>query len=99
MRVVIERDAAADVDSPFDGEACSRLGACLDFEPTQPRAAAVPEEEEIRIRLVALDEIVDAVVVEVGCQLRPPEGIPGGDVELQARFRIEIGIPGDEATP
>ena len=73
----------------------SSLGLRLDAPDA--RLPAVPEEEEVGLRLVALDEVLDLVVVGVGAARKPSRRVTQGQVELQARLRIEVGVAGDEA--
>ena len=73
------------------------VGARLDLEAVDAALAAVPEEEEIGLRRVALDEVVDPVVVVEDAELRARHRVARREVELQAGLGLEVGVAGDEA--
>src|SRR5690606_20968276 len=86
------RPGGAAVDRPAAGERRARL----ELDPLDRRLAAVAEEEVVAVA-VALDQVVDLVAVGVERERRAAERAPQGEIELQARLRIEVRIAGDEA--
>src|SRR5690606_25262425 len=76
----------------------AKLRRGLDLEAAHPRAAAIAEEEEVRFRLVPLDQVAEPVLVEVHGQLHRGARVAGRDVVLHARLRLEIRIARDEAS-
>jgi hypothetical protein len=66
IHVVVQRPPARDLDARLDPQSPAEIRLGLGFEAAEARAPAVAKEEEVGLRRVALDEIVDAVVIEVG---------------------------------
>ena len=66
--------------------------------PRSLASPAVAEEEEIGLRLVALDQVVDVVLVGIHRQLCRRHRVAHGQIELQAGLGGQIRIAGDEAT-
>src|SRR5690606_35531597 len=59
--------------------------------------APVAEEEVVAVDLVALDQVVDVVVIGVDADANALGRVAHGAVELYARLGLEVGIARDEA--
>jgi hypothetical protein len=71
VRPVVAELAAAELGAELERDALTEIHPRLELDAHDAAFAAVAEEEEIRLRRVALDEAVDAVVVVEEAELRP----------------------------
>ncbi len=103
-RDVVERHvvdgvaAAGGLSDHVDGQSRARIEPRFQLHTSQPGSSTVADPEEIHARRVALDQLADVVAICRADHLKTPDGIPGGDVVLAARFRLEIRIAFEEST-
>ena len=93
---VVQSDASFELSGEADGESGAERSFALELDAAQPSPAAVPEEEEVGIRLVALDQVGDPVLVTVEREVVADPAVAQRQVVLDVGFRFEVGIPGNE---
>ena len=80
-----------------DDEGMRKRRPRFEFHALDAGGTAVTEQEAVRARLVAFDQVRDAVVIDRTGEDQATGVVAGGDVQLKTGFGLEVRVAFDES--